>query len=405
MTDEIEQSKGDVATDFTRWTPAKMTVFSRHMGATGSVRRAAEEAGMSANAAYELRQRPEGVAFRIAWEAALLIARGRLADDTLEWAIWGREEEVVRTLDRDAGTITTTRKRHESRLAMSVLARLDNRIAAPPGGDRDAHAARIVAQDFAGFLDLVAAGGDAMAVSIWIAARDPEKQAEIRALEQCHLLAEQQEKVRRARLLIEAETMATHFAAQDPHRIWMMADGQYMTDYPPGPDFCGTEQGHYGVEGYCRSASEDELTGLEIQDKSRTLINSEKQELLRRSAFGLDPIDGALPPRPDWAAQMRGALPQMETHWAAAAALQVEEGMLLARNSAEKARIREWRAHLRQLRQMDNITRIEAMDPAKIRISDLHPSDDTTQWSDEKWARAVHSGWIDKNMPGWERGA
>src|SRR3546814_1439257 len=64
--------------------------------------------------AYALRIRRDGAAFRLGWDAAILIARARLADDLLARALTGHEE-VIRK-DMDAGEIT--RHRHDNRLAM-----------------------------------------------------------------------------------------------------------------------------------------------------------------------------------------------------------------------------------------------------------------------------------------------
>src|SRR3546814_11453868 len=80
--------------------------------------------------AYALRLRRDGAAVRLGWDAAILIARARLADDLLARALTGHEE-VIRK-DMDAGEIT--RHRHDNRLAMSMLSRLDRMADSPPQG-------------------------------------------------------------------------------------------------------------------------------------------------------------------------------------------------------------------------------------------------------------------------------
>lgn len=52
------------------WTPALQRQFLEHVADTGSVRIAADRVGMSPSAAYQLKQRPEGAAFRLGWAAA-----------------------------------------------------------------------------------------------------------------------------------------------------------------------------------------------------------------------------------------------------------------------------------------------------------------------------------------------
>ena len=97
-----------------------------------------------------MRIRRDGAAFRLGWDAAILIARARLADDLLARALNGHEE-VIRK-DAEAGEIT--RHRHDNRLAMSMLSRLDRMADNPPAGS-DAALARVVAQDFAAYLDML----------------------------------------------------------------------------------------------------------------------------------------------------------------------------------------------------------------------------------------------------------
>src|SRR3546814_9985915 len=77
----------------------------------GIILSACEAAHISPRSAYALRIRRDGAAFRLGWDAAILIARARLADDLLARALTGHEE-VIRK-DMDAGEIT--RHRHDNR--------------------------------------------------------------------------------------------------------------------------------------------------------------------------------------------------------------------------------------------------------------------------------------------------
>ena len=74
----------------------------------------------------------------------------RAATDLLARAICG-QEEVIR---RDPDNHEIRRHRHDKRLAMSMLARLDRMADAPAEGS-DAALARIVAQDFVAYLDMI----------------------------------------------------------------------------------------------------------------------------------------------------------------------------------------------------------------------------------------------------------
>ncbi|WP_375196350.1 hypothetical protein [Sphingobium sp.] len=132
------------------WSPARQRQFLETLAATGIIAKACEAAAISTRSAYALRIRRDGAAFRLGWDAAILIARARLADELLARALTGHEE-VIRK-DMDAGEIT--RHRHDNRLAMSMLSRLDRMADNPPEGS-DAALARVVAQDFAAYLDML----------------------------------------------------------------------------------------------------------------------------------------------------------------------------------------------------------------------------------------------------------
>ena len=132
------------------WSPARQRLFLETLAATGIITAACAAAQISTRAAYTLRIRRDGAAFRLGWDAAILIARARLADDLLARALTGHEE-VIRK-DMEAGEIT--RHRHDNRLAMSMLSRLDRMADSPPAGS-DAALARVVAQDFAAYLDML----------------------------------------------------------------------------------------------------------------------------------------------------------------------------------------------------------------------------------------------------------
>lgn len=130
------------------WSPARQRQFLETLAATGIIAKACDAAAISTRSAYALRIRRDGAAFRLGWDAAILIARARLADDLLARALNGHEEVIHKDED------TITRRRHDNRLAMSMLSRLDRMADNPPEGS-DAALARVVAQDFAAYLDLI----------------------------------------------------------------------------------------------------------------------------------------------------------------------------------------------------------------------------------------------------------
>ncbi|WP_084625291.1 hypothetical protein [Sphingobium sp. C100] len=132
------------------WSPARQRRFLETLAATGVIRLACEAVRITTRSAYALRIRRDGAAFRLGWDAAILIARARLADDLLARAIMGSQD----TIRKDPDNYEITRHRHDNRLAMSMLARLD-RMADCPAEGSDAALARLVAQDFVAYCDML----------------------------------------------------------------------------------------------------------------------------------------------------------------------------------------------------------------------------------------------------------
>ena len=109
------------------FTRARQVAFLENLSVTGSVRSAASAAGTSHQTAY--RTRRSTPAFRIAWDAALVVARVSVADTVGCRAIDGVTEEV-----RYHGEVVGTRTRYSDRLLLAHLARLD-RLAETPAAN------------------------------------------------------------------------------------------------------------------------------------------------------------------------------------------------------------------------------------------------------------------------------
>ncbi|HEX8224594.1 MAG TPA: hypothetical protein VF605_12325 [Allosphingosinicella sp.] len=134
------------------FTPDRQVVFLDALARCGVVADAARAAGISRDTAYNLRNRAEGAAFSLGWDAAYLKSRARLADDLESRARNGVVDRIYRN-----GELWGERHRHDNRLAMAVLTRLDRQA---EGLGEGAATARVVAQEWDQFLDLVADGGD-----------------------------------------------------------------------------------------------------------------------------------------------------------------------------------------------------------------------------------------------------
>ena len=101
-----------------------------------------------------LPQRADGRLFALAWDGALRLARPRLVDEALSRAVHGCVELIYRD-----GKVWGERHRYDNRLLMSVIGRLDLKAVQT---DRENENARIVAEEFDQFVDIVCAGdGDA----------------------------------------------------------------------------------------------------------------------------------------------------------------------------------------------------------------------------------------------------
>ena len=92
--------------------------FVEHLSVTGSVRSAASQVGVSHQSAYRARRSCRHL--RLAWDAALIVARANAADVLACRAIDGMEEKVFYH-----GEQIATRTRYSDRLLLAHLARLD----------------------------------------------------------------------------------------------------------------------------------------------------------------------------------------------------------------------------------------------------------------------------------------
>jgi hypothetical protein len=145
------------------FTAAAEQLFLRTLADTGVVADACRATGLTRQAAYARRRSASGRAFALAWDAALLIARGPIADDVMSRARHGVIERVYRN-----GELVAERHRYDNRLSMAVLTRLD-RLA--EGHGENAPVIRAVAQEFDQFLGLLPEG--LQAAEEFVAARFP----------------------------------------------------------------------------------------------------------------------------------------------------------------------------------------------------------------------------------------
>jgi hypothetical protein len=100
------------------FTPQRQVAFLAALADCGSVRAACARIGISAQSAYLARRR--AALFAAGWDAALVLARSAAEEVLAVRALDGVEEPVFYR-----GKVVGTRRRHDSRLLLAHLARLD----------------------------------------------------------------------------------------------------------------------------------------------------------------------------------------------------------------------------------------------------------------------------------------
>jgi hypothetical protein len=315
------------------WTPQLQREFLEAFATNGSVKISAAKVGMSPAAVYQLRQRPEGAAFRLGCAAALLIARGRLVDELLDRAIWGHEE--MTTVMREEDRSLTKRHRIDSRLGLAMLARLDKMVETRARAGEEM-LAQVIAGDWPGFLSLFDAAeaartaaaaaaasaeaapdsepdagpatGMAAALALWLAGRD-NRANPLAALwrgtaianEVAQFSADPGDEPEGAD--DEGPTPEEEAAAMT---VWHDdVTGDLRTNFPPPDDYLGIEEGRFGDEDYERALDPDEEDAWEAAVAEAYAPLRRAGEAARRAFFGLP--DPANDPAPESANPRRAA--------------------------------------------------------------------------------------------------
>ncbi|WP_294336598.1 hypothetical protein [uncultured Sphingomonas sp.] len=324
-------SEGPVFTTSRRsdgWTPDRQRGFLDYLAQGCTVSDAATLVGMSATSAYAFRKRAAGAAFAVGWSAAQLLQRNRLADDLMGRALKGNVDLVI-----NAKGETIERHRHDNRLALALLTRLD-RIAAADLPDRtgDARAARLAAQDWDRYLDLIGCDASPAQAGLFLSLRSTEGEAAaiapIVALARADLYrrtgaghvgevhvhdldparrhewsAEDWARAEAGGLVSlaapepapakDARTSQLSQLSEEgpPDLWWSEQDDEWRTAFPPPADFYGAEEGRYGDAGYSRELSDDELDAVETW-KARKVDAKRVPEEAERVRFFADLLAG-----------------------------------------------------------------------------------------------------------------
>lgn len=239
-----------------RWTPSCQRAFLEELACTASVLRSAKHVAKSPRSAYDLRFRRDGAAFRLGWDAAILISRDVVCDTLMDRAVNGYEEITVKN---DDGSVM--RGKFDNRLGMNLLSRLDRIAAAQAtanGRDAQVH---LVVQDWESFLELIERGGKGAEAALFFAARGDDAVElsfdEEEAIE-CELARISAVEEALPDLLDEEPEVAAKRLS-----VWFDEDeGGWKTDFPK-PDNAADkfieESGFFGDPDYARTLTEAEI--------------------------------------------------------------------------------------------------------------------------------------------------
>lgn len=228
-----EERLTDIRNDY-RWTAECQRAFLEALACTGSITRACKEVEKSPRSAYSLRFRCQGAAFRLGWDAAILVARFVLGDMLMDRAICGFEEMSCK---QDDGTVV--RGKFDNRLSKAMLDRLDKMAERQALAHSHEAQVQLVVQDFESYLELIEKGGTGSEAAIFCAARSPdggdliepqEKQAIERELARISA-AEGTEDAIPDMLDEEPEVAAQRLS------VWFDGiDNEWWTNFPPPED-------------------------------------------------------------------------------------------------------------------------------------------------------------------------
>ena len=262
------------------WTGEKMAVFCEALAETAVVAEACDIAGMGISGAYAARRR--NPVFAAAWDAALSIARERLADTLLARSMEGNIEQIYKD-----GELVGERHVLDNRLGLAILRRLD-RLAetgitvstigqriTPKCTPRPTLAANPSAIDWNRAVDALRTGDD-------------EGVAKALALIEGHKVEEVE----------DPPNPCNERDVDDPvfdlsHRCWRdpIETDIWLTDFPPPPGFAGYESRDYDDIGdeevYQRACTPEEIATLEADLARARAVERAEDEELRDAWFAL----------------------------------------------------------------------------------------------------------------------
>ena len=259
------------------WTPFCRRLFLEVLAETGRVSRACEYAQLTKQSAYALRARDP--VFAASWDAACELARMPLADALYERALDG----VTETITRD-GEVVAERHRHDSRLSIAVLNRLDKRCdrARETGADH-----LPILRHWDEWITLVGRGEEQAAQALLespvLSGVEGARHSQLGQLP----LGENP---------TEEEKEPEEIDLSD--RCWKEED-EWVTDFPPPPGFDGWQQGKWSDYNYQRACTEEETAILDADQAQAEAEELADEQALRDAWFRMlsapDQADAEVP--------------------------------------------------------------------------------------------------------------
>lgn len=319
------------------WTADRQRIFLQALSEGAGVTHACRVVGMSQQSAYALRRSARGAGFALGWQAAQLLGREVLADDLLERAMNG----VTETFTYRNGD-TAERHRHDNRLAMAMLSRMD-RMADAARHEASHAAARLVAREFDQYLDLIGKDAGPARAGLFLGARaeaaSDDDLAPIRALaradrwlrthvdlaeplatadldpgQRADWSAEQWARAEAAGLVQLAPPAPEPAPEPDSrdgipqlHQLcgeqepvwWDEGEEKWRTRFPPPEGFYGEQDGDYGDSGYSRELTNDEEEEIEAPHRrevaARRVVEDAERDRFFAVAGAADSPTEALP--------------------------------------------------------------------------------------------------------------
>ena len=268
------------------WTGEKMATFCEALAETAVVAEACDLAGMGLSGAYAARRR--NPVFAAAWDAALSIARERLADVLLERAMEGTRELYFKD-----GEMVGERHLIDSRLGLAILRRLD-RLAETGlslhSNLQEPHPPAILPRS---------APFDWERMVAALRSDDADEVAQALALIESNKVDEVEDPLNRPPSSDEDEGLDL------TDRCWRDAiERCWMTDFPPPSGFSGYQSRAYDSddedERYIRTCTPDEAAVLDSNEIADRAAERAQEEALRDEWFAMlrsevETLDGNRP--------------------------------------------------------------------------------------------------------------